>query len=123
VRNMSALVIFRGAAFQQRNSLGRVHFGGSGLCGRCRDGRLAKGVVEVRVTVDRALAILNFETHTISSSGKSARTPRKARLAQAAYSGIKVTCADRSKDLAFPGWRALAWFEGRGVRFFGDVGD
>jgi hypothetical protein len=24
--------------------------------------------------VDRALAILNFETHTISSSGKSART-------------------------------------------------
>ena len=108
---MSALVIFRGAAFQQRNSLGRVHFGGSGLCGRCRDGRLAKGVVEVRVTVDRALAILNFETHTISSSGKSARTPRKARLAQAAYSGIKVTCADRSKDLAFPGWRALAWFD------------
>lgn len=27
----------------------------------------ASGVVEVRVTVNRALAILNFETHTISS--------------------------------------------------------
>ena len=121
---MSALVIFRGAAFQQRNSLGRVHFGGSGLCGRCRDGRLAKGVVEVRVTVDRALAILNFETHTISSSGKSARTLRKARLAQEA-SGInyQVTCDVRSKVLALPGWRALARVSSRGVRFFGDVGD
>jgi hypothetical protein len=116
---MSALIILAGAAFQQRNSLGRVHFGGSGLCGRCRDGRLAKGVVEVRVTVDRALAILNFETHTISSSGKSARTLRKARHAQAA-SGInhQVTCTDRCKVLALQGWRALAWFEGRGVRFF-----
>ena len=57
VRNMS---VFRNSwwssipAAVQRNSLGRVHFGGSGLCGRCRDGRLAKGVVEVRVTVNRA---------------------------------------------------------------------
>lgn len=84
---------------------------------------MAKGVVEVRVTVDWALAILNFETHTISSSGKSARTLRKARLAQAANSGIKVTCADRKKVPALQDWRALAWFEGRGVRFFGDVGD
>ena len=49
-----------------QHSLGRVHFGGSGLCGRCRDGRLASGVVEVRVFVNWALAILNFETHTIS---------------------------------------------------------
>lgn len=50
-----------------QHSLGRVHFGGSGLCGRCRDGRWASGVVEVRVFVNWALAILNFETHTISS--------------------------------------------------------
>ena len=30
---------------------------------------------------------------------------------------------DRMEVLALPGWRALAWRAGGGVRFAGDVGD